>query len=150
MIKVKVKVKRIRGEKDSDIPLPEYMSQHAAGMDLAAAVDADIVLLPGERVAVPTGILIELPIGFEAQIRPRSGLALRNGVTLLNTPGTVDSDYRGEVKVIVINLGKEPFVIKRGMRIAQMIISPVCQAELDLVEDVVETKRNAGGFGSTG
>jgi dUTP pyrophosphatase len=150
MIKVKVKVKRIRGEKDSDIPLPEYMSQHAAGMDLAAAVDADIVLLPGERVAVPTGILIELPIGFEAQIRPRSGLALRNGITLLNTPGTIDSDYRGEVKAIVINLGKEPFVIKRGMRIAQMIISPVCQAELDLVEDVVETKRNAGGFGSTG
>ncbi len=145
-----VRVKRIRGQEDSEIPLPKYMSEHAAGMDLAADVEKDLTLAPGDRVIVPTGIVIELPHGFEAQIRPRSGLAIKNGVTVLNSPGTVDSDYRGEVKVILINHGNQPYVIKRGQRIAQMVISPVCHGQISLVDDIADTRRNAGGFGSTG
>ncbi|HEX5006136.1 MAG TPA: dUTP diphosphatase [Hyphomonadaceae bacterium] len=132
--------------------LPAYETADAAGMDLRAAVPEQepVVLAPGERAMIPTGLTMALPSGYEAQVRPRSGLAARHGVTCLNSPGTVDADYRGEVKVILINLGQEPFIVKRGERIAQMIIAPVTQAKLDLVEQLDETKRGAGGFGSTG
>lgn len=134
------------------LPLPAYETSGAAGMDLRAAVaeDEPITLRPGGRVMAPTGLCIALPEGFEAQVRPRSGLAAKAGVTCLNTPGTIDSDYRGEVKVILINLGPEDFVIRRGDRIAQMVIAPVVQATWAEVESLNETVRGAGGFGSTG
>ena len=119
-------------------------------MDLPAAVTADVILDPGERDLIATGLAIAVPDGYEAQIRPRSGLAARNGVTVLNTPGTVDADYRGEVKVILVNLGNEPFTVTRGMRIAQMVIAPVVQAAMEQVDELPETARGAGGFGSTG
>ena len=135
---------------NADLPLPAYESASAAGMDLPAAVEADLVLAPGARALVPTGLAIALPEGFEAQIRPRSGLAARDGVTVLNTPGTVDADYRGEVKVILINLGAAPFTISRGMRIAQMVIAPVTQAAMVETDELPETARGEGGFGSTG
>jgi len=126
------------------------MTPHAAGMDLYAAVSDDIVLTPGERALIPAGIAIALPEGFEAQIRPRSGLAIKNGITLLNTPGTIDADYRGEIKIIMANLGQEPFTIRRGERIAQMVVAPVVTATLSAVEILPETERNSGGFGHTG
>lgn len=134
------------------LQLPAYETALSAGMDLRAAVPENepMVIEPGQRVLAPTGLTIALPAGYEAQIRPRSGLAFKNGVTCLNTPGTVDADYRGEVKVILINLGQEPFVIKRGERIAQMVIAPVTQGEWDVVDTLSETARGAGGFGSTG
>ena len=134
------------------LALPAYETADAAGMDLRAAVDenAPITLAAGARAMVPTGLTIALPPGYEAQVRPRSGLAAKHGITCLNSPGTIDADYRGEVKVILINLGQEPFVIKRGERIAQMIIAPVTRAELKVVAQLDETKRGAGGFGSTG
>jgi len=132
------------------LDLPAYATPGAAGMDLQAAVDAPLKILPGERALVPTGLQIAVPAGFEAQIRPRSGLALKQGITCLNTPGTIDSDYRGEVKVLLANLGREPFVIERGMRIAQLVIAPVVQAEWLLVTALDATVRGAGGFGSTG
>ena len=134
------------------LPLPAYETSGAAGMDLRAAVaeDTPITLRPGGRTMAPTGLCIALPQGFEAQVRPRSGLAAKAGVTCLNTPGTIDSDYRGEVKVILINLGPEDFVIRRGDRIAQMVIAPVVQAQWAEVESLDETARGAGGFGSTG
>jgi dUTP pyrophosphatase len=134
------------------LALPAYETALSAGMDLRAAVPEDepMNVAPGQRVLAPTGLTIALPAGYEAQIRPRSGLALKHGVTCLNTPGTIDADYRGEVKVILINLGQEPFVIKRGERIAQMVIAPVTQGEWDVVETLSETARGAGGFGSTG
>jgi dUTP pyrophosphatase len=135
---------------NADLPLPGYETAQAAGMDLPAAVEEDLVLEPGRRALVPTGLAIALPAGYEAQIRPRSGLAAKNGVTVLNTPGTVDADYRGEVKVILINLGDEPFTITRGMRIAQMVIAPVTQAAVVETDTLPETARGAGGFGSTG
>lgn len=119
-------------------------------MDLLAAIEEPIILKPMERVLVPTGIAVEIPPGFEAQIRPRSGLAIRHGITLLNTPGTIDADYRGEIKVILINLGSEDFVVRRGDRIAQMVIAPVIKVELEEVEELSPTKRLTGGFGSTG
>lgn len=130
--------------------LPAYATEHSAGMDLIAAIVEDIILAPMERVLVPTGFIMALPEGFEAQIRPRSGLAYKNGVTVLNAPGTIDADYRGEVKVLLINLGSEPFTITAGMRIAQMVITPYTKAALNEVETVSETVRGAGGFGSTG
>jgi dUTP pyrophosphatase len=135
-----------------DLPLPAYETTGAAGMDLRAAVPADepIVLRPGDRCAVPTGLAFALPDGFEGQIRPRSGLAARHGVTQVNTPGTVDSDYRGEVKVILINLGEEDFTIRRGDRIAQLVIAPVTRAAWREVDSLDETERGSGGFGSTG
>lgn len=145
---VSVAVKRL--PHNTDLPLPAYESAAAAGMDLPAAVEQDLVLAPGERTLVPTGLAIALPEGYEAQVRPRSGLAARNGVTVLNTPGTVDADYRGEVKVILANLGKESFTIERGMRIAQMVIAPVVQASLQEADELPETARGEGGFGSTG
>ena len=134
------------------LALPAYETTEAAGMDLRAAVEeaAPVTLAPGARAMVPTGLTIALPPGYEAQVRPRSGLAAKHGITCLNSPGTVDADYRGEVKVILINLGQDPFVIKRGERIAQMIIAPVTRAKLDVVTELDETRRGTGGFGSTG
>ncbi len=132
--------------------LPAYETADAAGMDLRAAVpeQGPVVLAPGERAIIPTGLIIALPSGYEGQVRPRSGLAARHGITCLNSPGTVDADYRGEVKVILINLGQEPFIVNRGERIAQMIVAPVTRATLEQVATLEETSRGAGGFGSTG
>jgi dUTP pyrophosphatase len=136
----------------ADLPLPQYHSALAAGLDLLAAVPADapVEIAPGGRALIPTGVAIALPPGHEGQVRPRSGLAFRHGVTVLNTPGTVDADYRGELQVILINLGTEAFVVQRGMRIAQIIIAPVQRALLVESNDLNQTKRAAGGFGSTG
>lgn len=135
-----------------DLPLPHYQTTQSAGMDLYAACNADtpLILAPGERALVPTGLSMALPDGHEAQIRPRSGLAYKHGVTVLNSPGTIDADYRGEVKVLLINHADAPFTITRGMRIAQMVIAPVLQADLTAVASLEETERGAGGFGSTG
>ncbi|MDO4581327.1 MAG: dUTP diphosphatase [Bacillota bacterium] len=132
------------------LPLPSYASAQAAGLDIAAACTEDILLPPLAHTLVPAGFCLELPPGYEAQIRPRSGLAARQGVTVLNSPGTIDADYRGEVKVLLINLGAEDFVISRGMRIAQMVIAPVIRAELLEAEALAETERGDGGFGHTG
>lgn len=134
----------------ADLPLPAYATEHSAGMDLLAAIDAPLTLKPMERAMVPTGLAMALPDGYECQVRPRSGLAAKNGVTVLNSPGTVDADYRGEVKVILVNLGAEPFTIERGMRIAQIIVAPVTRVAWDEVDTLPETTRGAGGFGSTG
>ncbi len=135
-----------------DLPLPSYQSAFAAGLDLLAAVPADtpLVIAPGARVLVPTGIAIALPEGFEAQVRPRSGLASRHGLSVLNAPGTIDADYRGEVQVLLVNLGGESVTVTRAMRIAQMVIAPVARARLCEVESLDETLRGTGGFGSTG
>ena len=133
-----------------DLPLPAYATPGAAGLDLFAAVDQELVLEPGRRAAVPTGIAIALPDGFEAQVRPRSGLALRHGVTVLNAPGTIDSDYRGEVAAILINLGPESFAVARGMKIAQLVIAAHARIEWDETTTLDNTTRGAGGFGSTG
>lgn len=148
--KVTIKVKRLRKNLDQEIPLPCYMTKHASGMDLFADVDEEVILQPGERKLIPTGVALEIPEGFEGQVRPRSGLAMRSGITLVNTPGTIDADYRGEVGVLLINLGTEPFAIRRGDRIAQLVVAPVIQAGLELVEDLNVTPRNSGGFGHTG
>ena len=134
----------------ADLPLPAYATDLAAGMDLLAAVDTPVVLQPGQRDLIPTGLTIALPEGFEAQVRPRSGLALRNGITLPNSPGTIDADYRGEVKVILANLGDAPFTVERGMRIAQMVIARHERATWRVVSSLDETTRGGGGFGSTG
>ncbi len=147
---VKVKIKRVRGNQDQEIPLPRYMTEHSAGMDLFAAVDEEVILEPGERKLIPTGIALSIPEGCEGQVRPRSGLALRNGVTLVNTPGTIDADFRGEIGVLLINFGQKSFKIKRGERIAQLVIAPVCRAVLESVEELDATPRNEGGFGHTG
>lgn len=148
MSTVPVDVKRL--PHGNDLPLPAYATAQSAGLDLMAAVDADMTLAPGERALVPTGLAIALPTGYEAQVRPRSGLALKNGVTVLNSPGTVDADYRGEVGVILANLGVEPFTVSRGMRIAQMVVAPVTQLAWNEVDDLSDSERGAGGFGSTG
>lgn len=134
------------------LDLPAYETEGAAGMDLRAAVTAGepMTLAPGKRALVPTGFIFEIPASYEAQIRPRSGLAFKHGITCLNTPGTIDSDYRGEVKVLLVNLGEEDFVIERGMRIAQMVIAPVTQVSVREAGSASETTRGAGGFGSTG
>jgi dUTP pyrophosphatase len=134
------------------LPPPAYHSAHAAGMDLIAAVPEEepVILAPGERGVIPTGLAIALPPGTEAQVRPRSGLAARHGVTVLNTPGTIDADYRGEIIVILINLGAEPFAVTRGMRIAQLVIAPVVRAKIVEATELDETERGAGGLGSTG
>ena len=148
--RVEVRIKRLLH--GADLPLPDYQSALAAGLDLLAAVPADapIELAPGARALVPTGIAIALPPGFEGQVRPRSGLAARHGITVLNTPGTVDADYRGELQVILVNFGAEPFVISRGMRIAQLIAAPVQRIKLVEVDALESTARAQGGFGSTG
>jgi dUTP pyrophosphatase len=147
-----VKVRIVRLEHAEGLPLPAYETADAAGMDLRAAVaeDRPLVLSPGQRAAIPTGLAIALPSGFEAQVRPRSGLALKNGVTALNSPGTIDADYRGEIKVILINHGQDGVTIRRGDRIAQIVVAPVIQAAWQVVESLDETARGAGGFGSTG
>lgn len=144
---VVISVKRLHG---GDLPLPRYMTEASAGMDICAAVDGDITLHPGERELIPTGIAVALPPGYEAQIRPRSGLAVKAGVTLLNSPGTIDADYRGEVKILIINHGARPFVVKRGDRIAQMVIHRVYRASWEVTDDLEITGRGAGGFGHTG
>ncbi|MFH1090535.1 MAG: dUTP diphosphatase [Pseudomonadota bacterium] len=150
MDKVKICVLRVRPEQDADLPLPEYMTEHSAGLDLRAAVTEPLVLTPGQIALVPTGLAMALPPGFEAQIRPRSGLAYKKGVTLINAPGTIDSDYRGEIALAVINLGREEATIRRGDRVAQMIVSRVWRVELELVDSLDRTPRGAGGFGHTG
>jgi dUTP pyrophosphatase len=136
----------------ANLPLPSHQSAAAAGLDLMAAVaeSAPVVLTPGERTLIPTGLAIAMPTGFEAQVRPRSGLAARHGITVLNAPGTIDADYRGEVMVLLINLGAEPFTVTRGMRIAQLTIAPIVQARIMEVAELDPTARGAGGFGSTG
>lgn len=147
---VQVKLRRLPHAQG--LELPAYQSADAAGLDLMAAIPAHsrLVIEPGARELVPTGLTMELPQGYEAQVRPRSGLALKSGVTVLNSPGTIDSDYRGEIGVILINLGAEPFEITRGARIAQMVVAPVTQAQLIEVSEIGETSRGAAGFGSTG
>jgi dUTP pyrophosphatase len=141
-----VKIKKVR----PNAVVPQYMTALAAGLDLSAAIEAEVVLQPGERTAIETGLAFELPPGFEGQIRPRSGLARKHGVTLVNSPGTLDADFRGEILVLVINHGKEPVRIAPGERIAQMVIAPFVQAQLEVVEALGDTERGAGGFGSTG
>ena len=148
MTAVEVAIQRL--PHGADLPLPGYETAGSVGLDLLAAVDADIILQPGERTLVPSGIAIALPAGYEAQIRPRSGLAAKHGLTLLNAPGTIDADYRGEIKVILANLGAEPFTVTRGMRIAQMVVAPVSRVVWSAAEALDETARGAGGFGSTG
>jgi dUTP pyrophosphatase len=145
---MKLLIKRL--DHARDLPLPRYETAGAAGLDLLAAVPADLTLAPGARAIVPSGIAIAVPPGHEGQVRPRSGLAAKFGVTLLNAPGTIDADYRGEIGIILINHGQETFTVTRGMRIAQLLIAPVAQAELEEVESLDDTARGAGGFGSTG
>ena len=145
-----IKLLRIRPDDDADIPLPRYMTPHSAGMDIHAAVKKDIVLEKGEIALIPTGFAMAIPEGFEAQIRPRSGLAVKHGIGLINSPGTIDSDYRGEVMIPAINLGTKKYTLKRGDRIAQMIIKRVYQARIEVVEQLDKTVRNTGGFGHTG
>ncbi len=137
-------------EHGAGLPLPEYATEQSAGCDLLAAVDGEITLAPGERRLIPTGLAIALPEGYEAQVRPRSGLALKHGISLVNTPGTIDADYRGEIGVILINHGQEVFTVSRGMRIAQLLVAPVIQARWQVVSTLSDTGRGAGGFGSTG
>ena len=148
----RVTVEIMRLPHGADLPLPQYQSALAAGLDLLAAVptNAPVEIAPGGRALIPTGVAIALPPGHEGQVRPRSGLAFRHGVTVLNTPGTVDADYRGELQIILVNLGTEPFVVQRGMRIAQIIIAPVQRAVLVEIDSLSGTKRASGGFGSTG
>ncbi|MFZ2630575.1 MAG: dUTP diphosphatase [Desulfosalsimonadaceae bacterium] len=145
-----IKCCRVRPEKDADIPLPRYMTPHSAGMDICAAVEDPAALGPGEITLIPTGFAISLPEGVEAQIRPRSGLAVKYGIGLVNSPGTIDADYRGEVKIALINFGKTPYTIRRGDRIAQMVINRVCQAKFELAAVLDESLRDTGGFGHTG
>lgn len=145
---VSIAIKRLPGA--ADLPLPTYATAQAAGMDLCAAVSADVVLMPGARAIIPTGYAIALPAGYEAQVRPRSGLAAKNGVTTLNTPGTIDADYRGEIGVILINHGAEPFTVTRGLRIAQMVVARHSTVRWTESAELSDTARGAGGFGSTG
>lgn len=148
MTVIKVDVKRL--PHGAGLPLPEYATADSAGLDLLAAVADDLTIQPGRRALVPTGLAIALPQGYEAQVRPRSGLALKNGITVLNSPGTVDADYRGEVGVILANLGAEPFVVTRGMRIAQMVVAPVVRLAWSETAELPASARGTGGFGSTG
>ncbi len=145
-----IKLLRIRPDDDADIPLPQYMTSQSAGMDIYAAIKKDILLEKGEIALIPTGFAMAIPEGFEAQIRPRSGLAVKHGIGLINSPGTIDSDYRGEVMIPTINLGNKNYTLKRGDRIAQMIIKRVYHARIEVVEQLDTTVRNTGGFGHTG
>ncbi|MCX8056245.1 MAG: dUTP diphosphatase [Ignavibacteria bacterium] len=144
-----MKFKRL-SDKFNDIPLPEYSTEGSSGMDLRAAVDEPITIKPFETVLIPTNLSVEIPFGYEGQVRPRSGLAAKNSITILNSPGTIDADYRGEIKVILTNLGKEDFVVNRGDRIAQLVIAKVERVEIIETDDLNSTKRNDGGFGHTG
>jgi dUTP pyrophosphatase len=145
---IRIPIERLSG--NQDLPLPQYMTEKSAGMDIHAAVKDDLTLMPGQRVMVPTGFAISLPDGYEAQIRPRSGLAFKHGVTLMNGPGTIDADYRGEIGILLVNLGDLPFTIQRGDRIAQMVLHEICQASWDLSNALDATQRGSGGFGHTG
>ncbi len=145
-----LEVQVVRLPHGADLPLPGYETAGSAGLDLAAAVDAPVTIEPGARALVPTGLTIALPEGYEAQVRPRSGLALRHGISLPNSPGTIDSDYRGEIQVILANQGGEPFTVTRGMRIAQMVVAPVTRVAWAEADVLADTTRGAGGFGSTG
>jgi dUTP pyrophosphatase len=145
-----IKLMQLRPDRDKDLPLPEYMTAHSSGMDLRAALEDDLVLAPGAIALIPTGLAIALPSGFEAQIRPRSGLAVKHGIGLINSPGTIDADYRGEIKIAVINLGRQNYTLHRGDRIAQMVVQRVYQAQFQVVTELDETSRNDGGFGHTG
>ena len=147
MKKIKVYIRKVEGSED--IPLPQYMTEQSAGMDICAAVSEEKNILPGQRGKIPTGIMIELPDGYEAQIRPRSGLAINHGVTLLNSPGTIDADFRGEIALIVINHGQETFTVKRGMRLAQMVVQKICRVDWVETSALNDTKRGGGGFGHT-
>jgi dUTP pyrophosphatase len=145
---IEVQIKKLQN--GEGIQLPRYMTENSAGMDIFAAVEKEVIVMPGGRDLIPTGIAIALPHGYEAQIRPRSGLAIKNGITILNSPGTIDEDYRGEIKIVVINHGDEPFTIKKDDRIAQMIVQRVCRVSWNPATDLNATKRNDGGFGHTG
>lgn len=145
---VQVKIKRLAHS--AGLELPEYKTEFSAGMDLSAAIEKEIIISPLERVSVPTGLAISLPRGYEAQIRPRSGLSFKNGITLVNSPGTIDEDYRGEIHILLINLGEQNFILNRGERIAQMVIAPYVQANFIENKKLAATKRSKGGFGSTG
>jgi dUTP pyrophosphatase len=145
--KIKIHIRKLAG--NEDLSLPRYMTNMASGMDIFAAVAEDEIIEPGQRKKITTGIAIALPEGYEAQIRPRSGLAIKSGITLLNSPGTIDADYRGEIALIVINHGNESFVVQRGMRLAQMVVQKICQVDWVEVDDLNETLRGQGGFGHT-
>ena len=147
---IEVKFTRVRPHQDDDIPLPAYMTPGAAGMDICVAVEQNTPLDPGETALLPTGFAMQLPRGYEAQIRPRSGLAVAHGIGLINSPGTIDADYRGEIQIAVINLGKKPYIFHRGQRVAQMVINRVYRVAAQLVEALDDTDRNDGGFGHTG
>ena len=143
---IKIQIKRL----SVSVLIPKYETLGSSGMDIAAFIENNIIIYPGEKALVPTGFSISIPIGYEVQIRPRSGLAAKKSITVLNTPGTIDADYRGEVKVILINLGKEKFIVENGDRIAQMVVCPVIQADFEEVKELSNTERGSGGFGSTG
>ena len=148
LAEVVLRIERIEGA--GDLPLPAYSTEHAAGLDLRAAVEAPVSLSPGARASIPTGIRVAVPPGYEAQVRPRSGLAARHGVTVLNAPGTVDADYRGEVRVVLVNHGADTFVVGRGDRIAQLVVAPIARVRVQVAEGLDDTARGAGGFGHTG
>jgi len=148
-MKLKIRIARVK-EENNDVALPSYATDGSSGMDLCAAINNDLIVNPGETVLIPTGFIIEVPPGYEAQIRPRSGLAIKFGIGILNTPGTIDSDYRGEIKIILSNFGKGDFVIRRGDRIGQLVIAPVVKAEWEEVDILNHTQRGDGGFGHTG
>jgi dUTP pyrophosphatase len=146
--RVRIKIKRLRGNKSG--PLPTYMTEHAAGLDIHAFLDEDVLISPGQRRLIPTGLAVAIPDGFEIQVRPRSGLAMGDGVTLVNTPGTIDADYRGEIGILMINHGSKPISIKNGQRIAQLVVSRVYKAALEEVDELPTSSRQEGGFGHTG
>ena len=143
---IKIQIKKL----STSVSIPKYETPGSSGMDISAHIENDVIIYPGEKALVSTGFSLSIPIGYEVQIRPRSGLAAKKNITVLNTPGTIDADYRGEIKVILINLGKEKFIIENGERIAQMVVCPVVQANLEVVNELNETERGLGGFGSTG
>jgi dUTP diphosphatase len=145
-----LRIRRLNPERDQDLPFPEYMSAGASGLDLPAAIEGEVILAPGEIRLIPTGLALAIPPGFEGQVRPRSGLALKHGIGLINSPGTIDSDYRGEIGIALINLGQKPFILRRGDRLAQLVINKIYQAVIRLVDDLDQTDRADGGFGHSG
>lgn len=146
--RIRIKIKRLKDNENG--PLPTYMTEHAAGLDIHAFLDEDVLIVPGQRRLIPTGLVVAIPDGFEIQVRPRSGLAMRDGVTLVNTPGTIDADYRGEIGILMINHGGKPITIRNGQRIAQLVVSSVYKAELEEVDELPASPRQEGGFGHTG